>query len=438
MSPRRPTALPAVSAVTSQARRAAARLRPGGTPPTAAAPGVFDSDYYLASNPDVAAAGVDPWTHYLHHGRQEGRAARAVTAPKLTPVPRRVAGTPGQRVTAYTSINFYYLDRALVLADSIRLHHPDWHIVCVLVEPSLPPDLAAASAAFDEVILVSSLFGKDFSAWMFGLNVVEACTAVKGQAMVELLSRGDADKVLYIDPDIWLLRPMSGVLAALDSAAAVLTPHVLAPATTPEAIWDGEVGSLKHGIYNLGFAGARDCPEGRALARWWADRLRLACWDAPGEGIFTDQKWMNLAPIFFPGVEVLRDPGLNVASWNLNSRAVTHDEQGYYANGSPLTFFHFTKAETVGPAMTALHAADSAAVARLWREYLEALHTRRSGLPARPAWGYGRFLTGEPVTDDLRLAYRADRANEVRIPDPLGHPAQVSALAPPRRRWQLR
>jgi serralysin len=33
----------------------------------------FDTLGYLAANPDVAAAGVDPLAHYLHFGIYEGR-----------------------------------------------------------------------------------------------------------------------------------------------------------------------------------------------------------------------------------------------------------------------------------------------------------------------------------------------------------------------------
>lgn len=36
----------------------------------------FDAVYYLAANPDVAAAGVDPLLHYVTFGRREGRATR--------------------------------------------------------------------------------------------------------------------------------------------------------------------------------------------------------------------------------------------------------------------------------------------------------------------------------------------------------------------------
>jgi hypothetical protein len=140
---------------------------------------------------------------------------------------------------------------------------------------------------------------------------------------------------------------------------------------------------------------------------------------------------MYLAPVFFPGVMVLRDPGLNAASWNLNGREITRAGQGYEANGSPLTFFHFTKAETVGPQMTALHASGSQAVASLWGEYLTALAARRKGLPAIPRWGFGSFLDGSPITGDLRLAFRADPGNAARIPDPFASPDQVRRLSPP-------
>jgi len=36
-------------------------------------PETFAADWYLATNPDVRAAGKDPWRHYLRHGWREGR-----------------------------------------------------------------------------------------------------------------------------------------------------------------------------------------------------------------------------------------------------------------------------------------------------------------------------------------------------------------------------
>lgn len=51
-----------------------------GTPAVEAVPSIediFNADEYLAANPDVKAAGVDPLQHFLNHGAAEGRAPNA-------------------------------------------------------------------------------------------------------------------------------------------------------------------------------------------------------------------------------------------------------------------------------------------------------------------------------------------------------------------------
>jgi len=35
--------------------------------------GLFDGDFYLATNPDLQSAQVDPLLHFLEHGWREGR-----------------------------------------------------------------------------------------------------------------------------------------------------------------------------------------------------------------------------------------------------------------------------------------------------------------------------------------------------------------------------
>jgi hypothetical protein len=40
----------------------------------------FDTLYYRASNPDVERAKINPFVHFLLHGREEGRAAHGIDA----------------------------------------------------------------------------------------------------------------------------------------------------------------------------------------------------------------------------------------------------------------------------------------------------------------------------------------------------------------------
>lgn len=53
------------------------------------ASGLFNPQFYLATNPDVAAAGADPWLHYLHHGLAENRAPNAGWGDKTDSIPAR-------------------------------------------------------------------------------------------------------------------------------------------------------------------------------------------------------------------------------------------------------------------------------------------------------------------------------------------------------------
>ncbi|HYA17539.1 MAG TPA: hypothetical protein VEF06_08745 [Bryobacteraceae bacterium] len=56
----------------AEVRRRAALIRPEPAPRSSGQT-LFDAAFYLRKNPDVAAAGIDPWKHYQRHGAAEGR-----------------------------------------------------------------------------------------------------------------------------------------------------------------------------------------------------------------------------------------------------------------------------------------------------------------------------------------------------------------------------
>ena len=283
-------------------------------------------------------------------------------------------------VHAFTSFSYSYLDRARVLANTLKSLHPDW-ILWAVVTDKCPEgmDHAWEEEEFDRVLSVYDLIPANTEQWLFGHNVVEACTAVKGAACVKILSEHDCEKLFYFDPDIAIFNPMDEVLDLLDVNSIVLTPHQLQgePRQAIQAIQDNELTSLTHGVYNLGFIAIANDSEGRRFASWWDDRLRDWCHDRKEIGVFVDQKWCDLVPCFFDGVKILRDPGYNVASWNLSHRTVGFDADGMLTvNDRPLRFFHFTKLGPIGDIMTQRYAQDNFEVYELWLWY--SLVKRRS------------------------------------------------------------
>ena len=85
---------------------------------------------------------------------------------------------------------------------------------------------------------------------------------------------------------------------------------------------------LQSGTYNLGFIALRASDEARRFVAWWQRKLLRDCVVDIARGLFTDQKWIDLVPGMYCGVGIVRDPGWNVAYWNLNHRQVTQSNGG--------------------------------------------------------------------------------------------------------------
>src|SRR5271166_901635 len=157
------------------------------------------------------------------------------------------------KIHCFTSASFAYLDRVGVLVETLRRHHPGWVFWLCLVD-SEPHGFVfdPAQKGIDRVVRIGELGIPDLTRWIFLHDVVELCTAVKGPMLCKLLEEG-AKKIVYLDPDIAVFESLSAIEMLLDSYDVVLTPHQAEPDVDYQAICDNEIGSLKHGVYNLGF-----------------------------------------------------------------------------------------------------------------------------------------------------------------------------------------
>ena len=316
-------------------------------------------------------------------------------------------------VHVFTSFTFSYLDRARVLARTVRRQHPDWKIWAVITDKE--PDgfhFDASRENFDRVIYVENLFPDNTEAWLFRHDIVEACTAVKGRALLHILENADAERTVYLDPDIAVFNSLDPVIDLLDQHSIVLTPHQVdpEPATNRQGIIDNEIATLQHGDFNLGFLAVDNGEEARRFAKWWDERLTDWCFDRLDIGVFVDQKWCNLAPCFFDGVKVLRDPGYNVASWNISRRKVSIDNTGdILVNGFPLRFFHFTKLGPVGDTMTRRYAGPETDIHEIWWWYRQEVESQREPKIPKGWWHYAYFDNGDPIPAEMRRVFRERR-----------------------------
>lgn len=324
------------------------------------------------------------------------------------------------KVLCFSSFTFSYLNRARVLFASLRRFHPEWELVALITDAA-PPGfvLDVATEPFDRVVWASELGIPNFPSWLFKHDIVEVCTAVKGPFLRQACEAGAADAVIYLDPDTALLGSLEPVEAWLETDDILLTPHLLDPNDEPLAIEDNDVATLRTGIFNLGFVAVRTAGEGARFARWWNDRLLTHCYDDIPNGLFVDQRWCDHVPALFDKVKVVRDPGYNVASWNLSRRKVSVEKDGrILVNGAPLRFWHFTKLGEVGDAMTRRYAGDNFPVYELWSWYRREIAQATDPVIPSRWWAYSAYRDGAPIEKAHRLLYRSRRDLQAEFPDP--------------------
>lgn len=323
------------------------------------------------------------------------------------------------KVLCYSSFTFSYLNRARVLFQTLRRFHPDWDLVALITDR--PPEGFAfdpAAEPFDRVAWAEDLGIDGFQSWLFKHDVVEVCTAVKGPFIHQACASG-ADAVIYLDPDTALFAPLDPLIEMLGEHDILLTPHLVDPNDDPAAIADNDLSASRTGIFNLGFVAIRTTGEGARFAKWWNDRLLRYCYDDMPSGLFVDQRWCDHVPALFDKVKVVRDPGYNVASWNLSRRTVSVEKDGrILVNGSPLRFWHFTKLGPLGDVMTKKYAGDNFPVYEIWAWYKrQVAEVTEPGIPER-YWAYGAYADGAPIEKSHRVLYRQRPDLQAAYPDP--------------------
>jgi hypothetical protein len=307
----------------------------------------------------------------------------------------------------FTSITSNYIPKARVLARSVKTHNPD-AVFYLMLADRLPENVNLADEPFDSVFFMEDLGIIGLDAWIFRHSLVELCTAVKGITFLKIFQTTEADKIVYLDPDILVLHSLKELSEILDRHDIVLTPHQVEPEKTMDAIVDNEICSLKHGVFNLGFLAIRRSDEGMRFLKWWADRLMKFCCDDIANGLFTDQRWVDLAPAFFT-VYVLRDKTYNVATWNLSHRDVRSGmKDRLEINGMPVKFFHFSGFDSGDQEiMLKKYAHGNKGLFRLREWYIKALERagqdELGGLPCI----YNYYSNGELITSDARRLYRS-------------------------------
>ncbi|MGC2855100.1 hypothetical protein ACM64Y_06465 [Novispirillum sp. DQ9] len=278
-------------------------------------------------------------------------------------------------------------------------------------------DIPQLSAIFDDVLTIHDFPQFTAKSWLFGRNIVEMCTAIKGAAAERIFEKYNPDILIYMDPDTKYFSYPVELMRYLDYNDIILTPHMCTPSSRERM--NIELACMRHGAYNLGFLALRNTANGRDFSRWWADRLVDYCLIDVQRGIFTDQKLVDLAPCFFDRLHVMRETNYNLATWNMEHRRLRRVDTEVFVDDRPLRFFHFAGSPGDRGLNNLINwfPAKAEIPLSLWDGYTDELNELMEDAYSRP-WTYTAFSSGTKITDPMRKAYREKPALKERFPDP--------------------
>lgn len=224
------------------------------------------------------------------------------------------------------------------------------------------------------------------------------------------------DRWLMLDGDMAVLAPLSSVWKRLAASEILLTPHATKPVTV-EDVLPHEIAILDHGIFNGGFFAMRRGCQSLAAANWLTSRLEKWCYSGPLRTtnrsfrhlrVHDDQLWLNLIPIYFENVALLRDEVYNLGHWNLHQGSLEFRNGAATFDGRPVVIAHFSGVDPKCPEKvsrwTNLY---DKRPSQAWADLFQSYDRRRSRW--REMFGPVRYTYEKPVGIVRRLARAARR-----------------------------
>jgi glycosyltransferase involved in cell wall biosynthesis/SAM-dependent methyltransferase len=311
-------------------------------------------------------------------------------------------------VNICTIIARNYVAYARVLAESFKAVHPDGTCNVLVIDD--PSDYLDPATEPFELVTIDQIGLPDAERMAASYDVMEFSTAVKPWLLRHLLDRPGVDTIAYLDPDIRIFNPIDEIERRARAHRVVLTPHFTKPLPRDD-LKPSEEDILIAGTYNLGFIALGASETADSLLEWWSERLEKHCINNPAQGHFVDQRWIDLAPGLWPGIDVVRDPSFNIAYWNLPTRELSYEGGEYRVEGNPLRFFHFSGFDPRRPRELSKHqtrvdvGADPALL-KICGEYAEQLLSH--GFEDSVDWPYGwdHMANGIKLDRAARQLYR--------------------------------
>lgn len=233
-----------------------------------------------------------------------------------------------------TYFDHNYLSRAVLMIDSLRRFEPNAPVYVLALSSLCEEILHKLQLPDVEVVPLSDLEQAypELAPLKKTRKLIEYYFTLSPFLPHYLFSKTTADRITYIDGDLYFYTSPRPMLDSLGEASAAITPHRFSFEYRNH---------VQYGLFNVAWITYRRCPEGLECLNDYKADCTEWCFDRVEQGRFGDQKYLDKWPNRYPNLKVINHKGFNLAIWNVNNYIIRVRDNVVMIDDDPLVFYHF-------------------------------------------------------------------------------------------------
>jgi hypothetical protein len=237
-----------------------------------------------------------------------------------------------------TYFDHNYLSRALLTIRSLRRFEPQTSIYILALSELCESILRELALPNVEIIPLAVLEKEypELASIKPTRSTIEYYFTLSPFLPHFLFSHTAADRITYIDGDLYFYASPRPILDQLQDASVAITPHRFSFDFRNHHVF---------GRFNVAWVTYRRCPEGLQCLDAYKTDCTAWCFDRVENGRFGDQKYLDAWPGRYPSLKIIEHKGFNLANWNIHNYMIRLKNNGVMIDDDPLVFFHFASTQ---------------------------------------------------------------------------------------------
>jgi hypothetical protein len=237
-----------------------------------------------------------------------------------------------------TYFDHNYLSRALLMIESLRRFEPKARIYVLALSDlceTILKELALPDVGIIPLLTLENAY-PELAAIKPTRKLIEYYFTLSPFLPHYLFAQTMADRIHYIDGDLYFFTSPRPVIDSLGDASVAITPHRFSFEFRNHLIY---------GRFNVAWITYRRCAEGLECLNAYKADCTAWCYDRVEDGKFGDQKYLDAWPDRYPSLKIIEHKGFNLAIWNAHNYMMRVKNDVVTVDDDPLVFYHFASTQ---------------------------------------------------------------------------------------------